>query len=264
LVRSLPYGSSGNHYFAARETDSDYISTHAGTNENVEHEKFIFYRGVGNFGTPLRITMNTDDTALIENTGKQALEHLFVLQLRDRVGNFHYVERLGTGEQRTISLNSKSERISVAKLSSDLGNRMSKSLVAEGLYPREATAMIHTWKDSWFQEDGLRVLYILPRQWTDGTLPLEIKPSPNELVRVMVGRAEVISPQVQKSLAISLAKSEEGDAQAREIVVGELKRLGRFAEPAIRLVTQGKSPQNKQSAWLLLRTAAEKADKAAL
>jgi len=264
LVRSLPYGSSGNHYFAARETDSDYVSTRAGANDSVEHEKFIFYRGVGNFGTPLRVTMNTDDTAVIENTGKQPLEHLFVLQLRDRFGNFHYIERLEPGEQRPVSLNSSSERIPVDKLSRDLGNRMSKSLVAQGLYAREATAMVHTWKDSWFQEDGLRVLYILPRQWTDGTLPLEIKPVPGELVRVMVGRAEVISPQVQKTLATSLAKSDQGDVQAREIAVGELKRLGRFAEPAIRLVTQKKSPEDKQSAWLLLRAAAEKRDKAAL
>src|SRR5689334_7784392 len=77
LVRSLPYSSSGNHYLAARETDSDYLSTHGGANNSVEHEKFIFYRGVGNFGTPLRVTMNTEDAAILENTSKQSLEHLF-------------------------------------------------------------------------------------------------------------------------------------------------------------------------------------------
>src|SRR5687768_4370340 len=66
-----------------------------------------------------------------------------------------------------------------------------EALVSEGLYEREATAMVKTWEDSWFGEQGLRVLYVLPRAWTDRTLPLSIEPKPKEIVRVMVGRAEM-------------------------------------------------------------------------
>ena len=40
----------------------------------------------------------------------------------------------------------------------------------------------------------MRVFYVLPRQWTDDTLPLTLQPGPRELVRVMVGRAEIIPP----------------------------------------------------------------------
>jgi len=47
---------------------------------------------------------------------------------------------------------------------------MAAALVSEGLYQREAQAMVNTWRDSWFEEDGLRVLYTLPREWTDRTL----------------------------------------------------------------------------------------------
>ena len=57
--------------------------------------------------------------------------------------------------------------------------------------------MVNTWKDSWFAEDGVRVLYVLPRAWTDRTLPLKLDPAPRELVRVMVGRAEVLAPALE-------------------------------------------------------------------
>src|SRR4030095_7533466 len=35
-------------------------------------------------------------------------------------------------------------------------------LTAEGLYAREANAMVETWRDSWFEE-GARIFYIIPK-----------------------------------------------------------------------------------------------------
>jgi hypothetical protein len=93
--------------------------------------------------------------------------------------------------------------------------------------------MVNTWRDSWFEEDGLRVLYTLPREWTDHTLPLTLDPKPRELVRVMVGRAEVLTPATETKLSDALAKAQNGDAEARALVMAECKKLGRFAEPAL-------------------------------
>jgi hypothetical protein len=64
-------------------------------------------------------------------------------------------------------------------------------LVAEGLYDAEARAMIDTWRDTW-SADGVRVLYLVPRAFTDAVLPLRIAPAPADMVRVLVGRAELI------------------------------------------------------------------------
>jgi hypothetical protein len=110
---------------------------------------------------------------------------------------------------------------------------MAAALVGEGLYEREAQAMVNTWRDSWFEENGVRVLYTLPRKWTDQTLPLALDPKPRELVRVMVGRAEVLTPATQKKLSDALAKAQQGDNEARATVMAECKKLGRFAEPAL-------------------------------
>ena len=71
------------------------------------------------------------------------------------------------------------------------------ALVTAGLYPKEATAMVDTWKDQWFAEQGTRVLYILPRAWTDRTLPLDVSPRPDRVVRVM----ELLTPSRNVSSA---------------------------------------------------------------
>ena len=131
----------------------------------------------------------------------------------------------------------------------------SAALVGEGLYAREAKAMVNTWKDSWFEENGLRVLYVLPRAWTDRTLPITLAPRPRELVRVMVGRAEVIPPDQQERLSNAIIRANDGDDAARALAIREFKNLGRFAEPAINLATR-KAPQPlMQTAWNLLRDA---------
>jgi len=67
-------------------------------------------------------------------------------------------------------------------------------------------------------------------------IPLTLWPAPEKLVRVMVGRAEIITPQRVASLRRILLKAQAGDAEARARSEAELKALGRFAEPALRLV----------------------------
>ena len=110
---------------------------------------------------------------------------------------------------------------------------MAKALVQSGLYPREAEAMVNTWKDSWFKEKGLRVFYVLPRTWTDGTLPMTLKPTPKELVRVMVGRAEILPPAVEQALVQQLKNTSLDDPAARAKVRDMLKAMGRFAQPTL-------------------------------
>jgi hypothetical protein len=138
-----------------------------------------------------------------------------------------------------------------------LGKQMARSLVQEGLYRREAMAMVNTWRNSWFAEDGLRVLYVLPSSWTARTLPLTMGPAPRELVRVMVGRAEVLTPAQEQRLSDELTKAEVGDSEARERAIADLRQLGRFAEPALRLATRDSTDQVRQAAWKLFQAAAK-------
>src|SRR5438128_83798 len=83
----------------------------------------------------------------------------------------------------------------------------------------------HSWRDSWFTDDGVRVIYMLPRPWTDEILPLTLTPQPKELTRVMVGRAEVITTQVETHLFQLLSAAQAGDKQAQSQAISELKLL---------------------------------------
>ena len=112
---------------------------------------------------------------------------------------------------------------------------MSEALEQEGLYRREAEAMVKTWRESWFEEDGLRVLYVLPRQWTDDTLPVTLEPRPRELVRVMVGRAEIIPPATDWELLRQIVRYSQPDAAGRQEAIAKVRQLGlgRFLQPAV-------------------------------
>jgi len=89
--------------------------------------------------------------------------------------------------------------------------------------------MVKTWESAWFGEDGTRVLYILPKDWTDRTLPLKVTPTPDTLVRVMVGRHDVLTPEREREIEELTRKIDGPD---RQEAYAALAKLGRFAEPA--------------------------------
>jgi hypothetical protein len=252
LYYALPKDNSGSHYFAARETDASTLQVTMGPKFNyAEFEKFLFYRGVAHFATPLRVVMKSDDAVDVANTGAEPLAHLFVLDVKGGSGRFVYVPELAPGAVKTVLLNSPDQIQSLNELSTNISSQMASALAATGLYPREAAAMVKTWSDSWFTEQGVRVLYMLPRAWTDRTLPMTLNPAPKEVIRTMVGRAEVMSPGVERDLAAQLEKIRRGDAEATTEARRILKGLGRFAEPALNRVLKTANPKPEERNRLL-------------
>lgn len=242
----------GRHYFAARKTGADIVRMQfAGeTYEPDNYEKFIFYRGAGSFETPLTLSFNAQNEAVVKNAGDQTLSHLFLLVIKDGRGGFQEIESLPPDGSNTFP-NFEQENSPVVRFGSiadgqvKLGTAVHAALVSAGLFDDEAAAMVNTWKDSWFAEDGVRVLYLLPRDWTDKTLPLTLNPRPQNLIRVMVGRAELIPPSTVNDLSAILAKAEAGGDGARQQAMDDLIRLGRFAEPAMELAVQGETSQQQ-------------------
>jgi len=118
--------------------------------------------------------------------------------------------------------------------------------------------MVKTWNDSWFAEDGVRVLYVLPQTWTERTLPLSIEPKPDEIARVMVGRAEVVFPSQEWKLLKQIVRYSEAAPENRLGIIDETKALGlgRFADAAVRRVL-GTAPSRdfNASAWALVEAA---------
>jgi hypothetical protein len=100
------------------------------------------------------------------------------------------------------------------------------TLVAQGLFPKEAQAMVETWRDSWFEE-GSRLIYIVPTQAIEAILPLQVEPAPLQTSRVFVGRIELITPETRRTVEQALAK---GDWST-------VDRYSRFLDPILQRIS---------------------------
>ena len=173
--------SEESHYYPARETDAVPVRVKkASTGEQLE--KFLFYRGVGTFDLPLGVRLDGNQF-VVKNNGTEPIAKVAVFENREGKAGFA-IRDLATEELRIERPALETQSLEVFK------TEIETLLVANGLYEKEAKAMIKTWNDVWTAE-GLRVFYLIPRQTTDKILPLKITPAPAELVRVMVGRVEV-------------------------------------------------------------------------
>ncbi|HEU0009297.1 MAG TPA: hypothetical protein VFT34_05705 [Verrucomicrobiae bacterium] len=266
LAGALPSESSGSHYYAARATDADYLRVDAsGAKGGAEVEKFLFYRGVGNFRAPLTVSQLTDGSGLVlTNSAPEPLGNLFVYTVRGNEAKFVSVGTLASGSTRSVALRPDKNLAPLSDVRADLARRLRESLVGEGLYEREAAAMVQTWDESWFGEQGTRVLYTLPRAWTDRTLPLTIEPRPRELARVMIGRAELISPEMEWNLLKQVVRFADADAATRARIIDETRKLGygRFMEPTTRrLMPKVPGREFSKLSWELLEAASKPAPK---
>ena len=104
---------------------------------------------------------------------------------------------------------------------------LQKILVNQGLYPDEAHAMLKTWRDSGFEE-GSRLIYIVPPAFVDNILPLKIYPAPSRIVRVFVGRLEIVSPATVKAVSTALATGDQST----------LNKYGRFLEAILQIASR--------------------------
>jgi hypothetical protein len=183
---NFPVEPGPSHYYAARETDAAPLRV------NDQNEKFLFYRGVGNFPVPVSARVRSDGKIRLWNTG--ALPIPGVILFENRGGKIGYRAIGSLKTDITLAAPTLNGNLT------SLGRELERILVAAGLYPKEAAAMVATWRDSWF-EDGTRVFYIIPPNSLDKHLPLKIEPKPVKIARAFVGRMEVITAATERAVA---------------------------------------------------------------
>jgi hypothetical protein len=234
----------GDHYYIARDTDANFLRVAAPqARSRVEHERDLFYRGLGYFQAPLAVGMDADEQALSLNAREaERIEAAFLVSVRHGMMRYQKIEGAIANAASVIDPNTQpfGALEDVRKVAMQ---DIARALVNAGLYEKEARAMVNTWQDQWLAEEGTRVLYLLPRAWTDRMLQLQVSPQPDQVVRVMVGRAELITPSVERDLRTQVLTYRTGDAKAKSRAVDNVRalRLGRFLWAAsTRLVGDGK------------------------
>jgi hypothetical protein len=190
---AFPVDIAESHYYAARSTEASPLVV------NGETEKFLFYRGVADFEVPLTAELLRNSRIRIRNTGPEALPAVIVFENRDGALGYRMLGPLRT----EVTVAAPSLNASFAGLRAAIEQR----LVEAGLYPREAAAMLDTWRDSWFEE-GTRVFYILPSRTIESILPLTISPAPAHIERVFVGRMDVVTPAARHAVQVAIADND--------------------------------------------------------
>ena len=220
-VRVLPganvtYPQDGikSHYYAAREVDASPLQV------GTEYEKFLFYRGLADFQPPIAATIGRKGDVTLTGTSTTPRVVLF----ENRRGRVGYRVASGAGSPITLSPPALTGRLDA--LRADL----EAMLTGEGLYPREAKAMVETWRDSWFEE-GARLFYIIPKAAVDQRLPLSISPAPTDVARVFVGRLELITPDMKNDVEHAIV---ENDLDA-------LNGYGRFLDSIVLQIADRRS-----------------------
>lgn len=205
--------------------DAAYVS------HGEDADKFIFYRGIGKAEPPFEVRAEQRSTNRpafsFENHSEETIPSMYLLWVTEDRGRIVSLDSLAGGESSSWSPAPKEapkpQYLERAK------SMVKQGLVETGLTGAESEAMVETWSRSYFERPGIRVLYVLPRTWTDEMLPIEISPEPDELVRTLVGRVEVLTPRVEKQAAERIRRA---FAEGKRLI--EIADHGRFAEPRFR------------------------------
>ena len=239
LASSLPPVGEDALWRYSREVDAAYVKTlnHLGKKSQGEYERFLFYRGLGTAPLPLRWEESRGGTLSVR-PGETGARHLFVLRVEKGRGVYRYLPGIEPGEEIPGLIPSMQGARPLAEVTRSIAEDLTKRLTESGLYPREARAMVNTWKNSYFGTEGTRVLFVLPQAWTDRFIPMKINPKPTELVRVMVGRLELLTPERGRQAERAVRDLASPDGRTRAQAFQLLRQQGRFVEPILRRVVR--------------------------
>jgi hypothetical protein len=225
LSGEFPREAPGNRYYAARETSSAPLRVQTTAGE--QQEKFLFYRGVSAAPLPLSAEQTADGKLVVKSLGEDEIPAIILFERRgERVGY-----RLVQGPTDGAALDPPALTGNLDSLCADLEGILGD----QGLYPDEAHAMVETWRDSWFEE-GSRLIYIVPPGFIDKVLPLTLNPTPGRIVRVFVGRLEIVTPATAEAIETALASRNEVT----------LNKYGRFLEPILQRVREEHAESTQQ------------------
>jgi len=156
-----------------------------------EAEKYLFYRGVGHLDAPLEVVEKDGSLTIQPRLATfRPFPELWVIRVQPD-GRVRYVHMPAAG-QGAVRVRIPADNSSSPSDRDALYTEIADALVKQGLYREEALAMLETWELSYFESEGTRVMFILPRAWTDAQLPLSIS-APADITRVMLGRIELVS-----------------------------------------------------------------------
>ena len=241
---ALPASLSGALWNFARNVDAAYVVAADATGQRPkEWERFLFYRGLGEAHLPLSVSTSASGNLSCRSDLVEGLRDIYVLRVDNNKGAYRYLPSLRCGDEVARVVPTMDGAQPVARFAETVADDLAARLVANGLYAKEARAMVNTWRTSYFTTAGIRVLFVLPQSWTDRFIPMTIAPRPDELVRVMVGRIELLTAERERAAEAAISQLASPDSAIRERGFATLREQGRYVEPIVRRTMQSTSDE---------------------
>lgn len=121
-----------------RQTDSALVRTASG-----ETEKYLFYRGLGNFEPPVTFTASADGTVKAANHGLSATGEMLVFQHQEGKARWTTVSAIAPANEAVA--NPETAGPLKENWRQDVYEEGAKMLTRAGLFRKEADAMMQTW-----------------------------------------------------------------------------------------------------------------------
>ncbi len=209
----------------ARDTEGAYVITKEG-----EAEKFIFYRGDMDKSDPVVKVKLEDKTISLINSSPH--KYKGVLVAFDK--KLKYIPELN----KSMQIDMDSGIIDTKTAMGELENMIKR----EGLTDKESTAVTKIWAKYFFDRPGLRIIYMMSREYADNLIKLDIEPKPKSIKRAMLAIVNETDSLI-KGLINKLGADEP---ETREKATETLIKLGRPVIPEIeKALKEAKDPEVK-------------------
>lgn len=192
-------GKETAEWIAPRSTEANQLRGEMG-----EIEKFLFYRGLGNFPSAVDLRFLPDGMLQIKNVGTEDIPYLQIYEMPygsapmgSGIATVWHQGPMKAGQEIRLKRDNPSTMSGDAMASME---EFRLQLEKAGLTAMESRALLNTWYTGYFIEGGLKAFWILPRAMVDRILPLSITPAPDKIERVIVGRSEILTPEFEQTL----------------------------------------------------------------
>src|SRR5262245_22351641 len=163
----MPSVAKDDPWSFARKVDAAWVKTtpRKGPDRKgpVEADRFLFYRGLGAFDLPFRAEVDEKGAIAFHDQSGEAVAEAIALEVGPgaKEGRF----RLHTGIAAKSDVADMLHGVAMEPWAGAGVERLKdvvrKFLVAHGMFDDEAAAMVATWSRSWFQSEGVRVIYLV-------------------------------------------------------------------------------------------------------
>ncbi len=210
-----------------RDVDADDIYALVGERSfGAEREKFVYYDGLLPRGKWLKISVEKDQIALLNQVDFPVFDVTIVdrrVPGKTRVARLEKID--GNAQVKKPTFEDVAE-----KSWPDAGIKTLRDQLKEaGLYEKEAASLCEQWKDELFATEGLTLFYRLPQEEYDRQLPLTMRPRPEALVRVGLVQHSHCETDLAEKIAELVKQLNADDFTIREQAQKRLDNLGRAA-----------------------------------